>query len=144
METFLECETMSRATIRIRVSGKFGGNRSKKSGRSGASFPSQKRLCDPFFRALSKTHRDFARNVQGLVFSCHLFHSIIPLLAIFSRIGILAIAMILRSRNLNLIEQKVKLAFFDPMGVMLKTVGNYTSFLGNIVSYRPWLSTAAA
>jgi len=96
------------------------------------------------FFALSKTHRDFARNVQGLVFSCHLFHSIIPLLAIFSRIGILAIAIILRSRNLNLIEQKVKLAFFDPMGVMLKTVGNYTSFLGNIVSYRPWLSTAAA
>jgi len=33
---------------------KFGGNRSKESGRSGVWFMSQKCLCDPFFRALSE------------------------------------------------------------------------------------------
>ena len=55
---------VSRATTWTRVRGKFGGNRSQKSGRSGAygSLTSQKqRLCDPFFRAIPETFKPIAR-----------------------------------------------------------------------------------
>jgi len=38
METFLECENVSRAITWTRVRGKCGRNRSKKSGRSSASY----------------------------------------------------------------------------------------------------------
>jgi len=62
---------VSRATTWTRVRGKFGENRSKESSRSGASYTSQKTtpLRPIFSRSLRNWLRDFAVNVQGLVFS---------------------------------------------------------------------------
>ena len=58
METFLECETKCREPPpRTRIRGKFGENRSKESGTSGASYTWQKTTpLRPIFCALSETH----------------------------------------------------------------------------------------